>query len=115
MLCPRLLRGFFSILFHSAPACAALSRFRGYQIIAMRTQLVVSLLTLFAGHALAEAQQPHGEEDKKSMGPAAFMWPPDRFWDPRYDNTAPCGSNAGPTNRTDFPRRKTLILNLQSP
>jgi hypothetical protein len=37
------------------------------------------------------------------MGPAAFLWPPDRAWGAAQDNTAPCGSSAGVTNRTDFP------------
>lgn len=37
------------------------------------------------------------------MGPAAFMWPADRVWAAHADNTAPCGSVARPTNRTNFP------------
>lgn len=37
------------------------------------------------------------------MGPAAFWWPPDRVWAEKMDNTAPCGSAAGVTNRTLFP------------
>ncbi|KAE8153538.1 hypothetical protein BDV25DRAFT_136831 [Aspergillus avenaceus] len=45
----------------------------------------------------------HGEEEAKKMGPVAFMWPPDRVWNEAYDNTAPCGSSSGPSNRTDFP------------
>ncbi|BAE62025.1 unnamed protein product [Aspergillus oryzae RIB40] len=45
----------------------------------------------------------HGEEEAKEMGPVAFMWPPDRVWGAAYDNTAPCGSSSGATNRTDFP------------
>jgi hypothetical protein len=45
------------------------------------------------------------------MGPAAFLWPPDRAWGAAQDNTAPCGSSAGVTNRTDFP----LSTNCNSP
>ncbi|KAE8393078.1 hypothetical protein BDV23DRAFT_192013 [Aspergillus alliaceus] len=45
----------------------------------------------------------HGEDEAKKMGPVAFMWPPDRPWGAAYDNTAPCGSSAGVSNRTDFP------------
>ncbi|GAB1197535.1 hypothetical protein APSETT444_006832 [Aspergillus pseudonomiae] len=45
----------------------------------------------------------HGEEAAKEMGPVAFMWPSDRTWGAAYDNTAPCGSSSGATNRTDFP------------
>ncbi|KAL6712650.1 hypothetical protein ACN47E_000527 [Coniothyrium glycines] len=52
---------------------------------------------------LASAQA-HGEgEEGSSMGPVAFMWPPDRTWDSASDNTAPCGSASGPSNRTIFP------------
>ncbi|OLN83746.1 hypothetical protein CCHL11_08711 [Colletotrichum chlorophyti] len=37
------------------------------------------------------------------MGPAAFLWPPDREWSADADNTAPCGSTKGPGVRTEFP------------
>ncbi|KKY17475.1 gpi anchored protein [Phaeomoniella chlamydospora] len=37
------------------------------------------------------------------MGPVAFLWPPDRAWGAAQDNTPPCGSQAGVTNRTEFP------------
>lgn len=37
------------------------------------------------------------------MGPSAFMWPYDRTWSGDMDNTAPCGSSAGATKRTEFP------------
>ncbi|KAJ5784019.1 uncharacterized protein N7518_009696 [Penicillium psychrosexuale] len=45
----------------------------------------------------------HGDEASKEMGPAAFLWPPDRLWGAAYDNNAPCGSSTGPVNRTNFP------------
>ncbi|KAF6806379.1 hypothetical protein CSOJ01_08874 [Colletotrichum sojae] len=38
-----------------------------------------------------------------NMGPAAFLWPPDREWSADADNTAPCGSTKGPGVRTEFP------------
>lgn len=38
-----------------------------------------------------------------TLGPAAFMWPPDRLWSEQTDNTPPCGSAASVTNRTLFP------------
>lgn len=41
-----------------------------------------------------------------NMGPAAFMWPPDREWDSDVDNKAPCGSRASAGNRTEFPLSK---------
>ncbi|KAJ5476930.1 hypothetical protein N7475_002659 [Penicillium sp. IBT 31633x] len=44
----------------------------------------------------------HGEEASTEMGPAAFMWPPDRLWGAAYDNNAPCGSSTGVVNRTKF-------------
>ncbi|KAF2219151.1 hypothetical protein BDZ85DRAFT_268995 [Elsinoe ampelina] len=49
------------------------------------------------------AQETHGSEAAKTMGPAAFMWPPDREWGAAQDNTSPCGSSSGVVNRTDFP------------
>lgn len=45
-----------------------------------------------------------------SIGPAAFMWPPDRVWSADADNTAPCGSIAGVQNRTTFPLRTFVFL-----
>ncbi|KAM4066603.1 GPI anchored protein [Hirsutella rhossiliensis] len=43
------------------------------------------------------------------MGPAAFMWPPDRVWSAAADNTAPCGSVARVGNRTGFPLKNGKI------
>ncbi|KZL85370.1 gpi-anchored protein [Colletotrichum incanum] len=43
------------------------------------------------------------------MGPAAFLWPPDREWSADADNTAPCGSTNGPGVRTEFPLGKFNI------
>lgn len=54
---------------------------------------LLALVTLYAS-------QVRGATD---MGPAAFLWPPDRAWGAAQDNTAPCGSSAGVTNRTEFP------------
>lgn len=66
----------------------------------MRTCILSFLATL---GALSHAQT-HGEgEEGSSMGPVAFMWPPDRIWDAQHDNTSPCGSSAGPSNRTIYP------------
>ncbi|CAG8111472.1 unnamed protein product [Penicillium salamii] len=51
------------------------------------------------------------------MGPAAFLWPPDRAWGEAQDNTAPCGSSAGVTNRTEFPLtngKVSLVLQDES-
>lgn len=63
-----------------------------------------SLVSLFAVLPAWVSAQTHGEgEEGSSMGPVAFMWPNDRVWDAAHDNTAPCGSTAGPSNRTIFP------------
>lgn len=63
-----------------------------------------SLLTLLAIPVSLSSAQTHGEgEEGSSMGPVAFLWPPDRVWDAQHDNTAPCGSSAGPSNRTIYP------------
>lgn len=69
----------------------------------MNSPLYLSLLLplLFAS-AFAQ-EETHGSDAAKSMGPAAFMWPPDREWGAAQDNTAPCGSASGVMNRTDFP------------
>ncbi|KAF1950748.1 hypothetical protein CC80DRAFT_226008 [Byssothecium circinans] len=63
------------------------------------TRLFQLLLVPFA---LVVAQHGKGEEGT-SMGPVAFLWPADRPWTAKDDNTGPCGSPAGPSNRTEYP------------
>lgn len=71
----------------------------------MYSRCITGLLSL-AGFAMAEI---HGEGDEGTiMGPVAFLWPDDRSWDASYDNTSPCGSSAGVTNRTEFPLSQYL-------
>jgi hypothetical protein len=53
------------------------------------------LASLFAVHVKAQ--------DSDDIGPAAFLWPPERPWAAAQDNIPPCGSSAGVTNRTNFP------------
>ncbi|KAF4446860.1 hypothetical protein F53441_9564 [Fusarium austroafricanum] len=61
------------------------------------------LLTL-ASFAFGKDDIPTDASVKdKDMGPAAFMWPPDRVWSGDMDNKAPCGSRASAGNRTEFP------------
>ncbi|PFH55553.1 hypothetical protein XA68_18069 [Ophiocordyceps unilateralis] len=43
------------------------------------------------------------------LGPAAFLWPPDRIWSAAADHTAPCGSVARVGARTEFPLRNARI------
>ncbi|EXJ56834.1 hypothetical protein A1O7_07178 [Cladophialophora yegresii CBS 114405] len=64
------------------------------------TFAVFLIFAFAAKHILA---QDHGEEYSETMGPVAFMWPPDREWGAAQDNTAPCGSAAAVVNRTEFP------------
>ncbi|PVI05623.1 hypothetical protein DM02DRAFT_610605 [Periconia macrospinosa] len=63
------------------------------------------ILPLFSILACAQTDpKKHGEgEEGNSMGPVAFMWPPDRLWTAASDNVGPCGSPSGPGNRTSFP------------
>ncbi|KIW69580.1 hypothetical protein PV04_05450 [Phialophora macrospora] len=64
------------------------------------TSVLLGYCALTAKYALG---QEHGEEYEKTMGPVAFLWPPDREWGAAQDNTAPCGSAASVVNRTEFP------------
>lgn len=65
----------------------------------MKHTLSRALVALALGLTAVSIQMTSGE-----MGPAAFMWPPDRVWSAAADNTAPCGSIAKAGNRTRFPR-----------
>ncbi len=72
---------------------------------------IVLLVGLFAAKSTfaqddSDSDSDHGEEYSETMGPVAFMWPPDRVWGAAQDNTAPCGSASGVANRTQFPLRK---------
>jgi hypothetical protein len=60
---------------------------------------IMYLVILLAG-VIAIFANVQAAED---MGPAAFLWPPDRTWSAAKDNTPPCGSAAGVGNRTSFP------------
>ncbi|KAF4546486.1 putative tpa [Lasiodiplodia theobromae] len=67
-------------------------------------RLTVALLAGCALQQLAAGAEVHGAGAEGTvMGPVAFLWPSDRQWDASQDNTAPCGSSAGVTNRTEFP------------
>lgn len=71
----------------------------------MQLCLRVFVLALFVGLSLQQDEAPtHGEgAEGTEMGPVAFLWPPDRNWTAAADNVGPCGSPAGPSNRTIFP------------
>lgn len=66
----------------------------------LSTTLYTAVLTVFAAGAAA---QGHGSGEEDKMGPVGFLWPEDRAWHADHDNTAPCGSVAGVTVRTEFP------------
>lgn len=61
--------------------------------------------SILLGLALAARLAVAADAEYTDMGPAAFMWPPDRVWSAAADNTSPCGSVSAPNNdnRTDFP------------
>lgn len=60
------------------------------------TKVTALLSAFFVSSAIAV-----GTSD--SMGPAGFLWPPDREWSDEHDNSAPCGSDAQVGERTTFP------------
>ncbi|RGP74488.1 hypothetical protein FLONG3_6047 [Fusarium longipes] len=62
--------------------------------------LLLALATLATSQENTPTNASVTDED---MGPAAFMWPPDRVWSGDMDNRAPCGSRAAAGNRTEFP------------
>jgi len=77
---------------------------------------LTSVLPLFLWLARAQDDDMphHGEgEEGSSMGPVAFMWPPDRPWAAEHDNTGPCGSANGPAERTQYPLTQgSVALNI---
>lgn len=66
---------------------------------------MMSLVTLFIGLLATASLLIPGSlaAEATDMGAVAFLWPPDRAWGAAQDRTAPCGSSAGVTNRTEFP------------
>ncbi|KAM0278203.1 hypothetical protein ACHAQH_005318 [Verticillium albo-atrum] len=64
----------------------------------LRCGAAVALLFSLPAGVLA-----HSKEDYANMGPLGFMWPPDREWNEEHGMEAPCGTAAGPVNRTEFP------------
>jgi hypothetical protein len=57
-----------------------------------------------SSHIIPAAQRNSGSNRMAGdMGPAAFMWPPDRTWSSTTDNTPPRGSVGDVGNRTQFP------------
>ncbi|KAK5459470.1 hypothetical protein LTS15_003598 [Exophiala xenobiotica] len=66
----------------------------------MKTSLGLSFVGIYA---IILALAEHGDDYAETMGPVAFLWPPDREWGATKDNTASCGSAAGVSNRTQYP------------
>ncbi|EJT75731.1 hypothetical protein GGTG_05662 [Gaeumannomyces tritici R3-111a-1] len=70
----------------------------------MQSKISVALLAAGLAVAADSKTQGHGVGALGTeMGPVAFLWPADRPWSADADNTAPCGSVHGVTNRTPFP------------
>ncbi|KND93682.1 hypothetical protein TOPH_01412 [Tolypocladium ophioglossoides CBS 100239] len=61
------------------------------------------LVSVLAGLAWLAAVSSAADISAEDIGPAAFMWPPERMWSAAADTTPPCGSVAGVGNRTTFP------------
>ncbi|KAF2793769.1 hypothetical protein K505DRAFT_407892 [Melanomma pulvis-pyrius CBS 109.77] len=65
---------------------------------------ILAVFCLFVRLGWAQETKEHGEgAEGTEMGPVAFLWPDDRLWNATNDNTGPCGSPNGPSNRTSFP------------
>lgn len=63
-----------------------------------------TVLTTLASLAMSARAEVHGASaEGTTMGPVAFLWPDDRPWSASHDNSGPCGSADGVTNRTEFP------------
>ncbi|KAJ0107655.1 hypothetical protein J7T55_010260 [Diaporthe amygdali] len=61
-------------------------------------------LATVASLAMSARAEVHGASAEGTvMGPVAFLWPDDRPWSASNDNSGPCGSAEGVTNRTEFP------------
>ncbi|KAF7551921.1 hypothetical protein G7Z17_g4667 [Cylindrodendrum hubeiense] len=69
----------------------------------LKNLLVLALATVVVSRPADDDETSSVTDDE--MGPAAFMWPPDRVWSGDMDNRAPCGSksSASNSNRTEFP------------
>ncbi len=65
----------------------------------------LSRVAILVGVRIAVGEEEaHGEGlQGTEMGPVAFLWPADRPWSASADNSAPCGSSSGVSNRTEFP------------
>lgn len=73
----------------------------------------ITALTAILAFVASRVSADDAPSTSANIGPAAFMWPPDRVWSADADNTPPCGSIAGVQNRTAFPLRKSSsYLNL---
>ncbi|KAI0889853.1 uncharacterized protein GGS22DRAFT_149303 [Annulohypoxylon maeteangense] len=70
----------------------------------MRFSQLSYAAALAGSQLVAAADEVHGQGlEGTVMGPVAFLWPADRPWSASADNSGPCGSASGVTNRTIFP------------
>ncbi|KAM3552912.1 hypothetical protein MY1884_006952 [Beauveria asiatica] len=78
-------------------------------MLRLTTLAAVSAIMATGASAAGIKAAAKGPMTSETIGPAAFMWPPDRVWSADADNTAPCGSIAGVGNRTSFPLQSGKI------
>ncbi|KAM3509048.1 hypothetical protein MY10362_000837 [Beauveria mimosiformis] len=78
-------------------------------MLRLTTLAAVSAIMVTGASAAGIKAAAKGPMTSETIGPAAFMWPPDRVWSADADNTAPCGSIAGVGNRTSFPLQSGKI------
>ncbi|KAI1096109.1 hypothetical protein F5B19DRAFT_220874 [Rostrohypoxylon terebratum] len=82
----------------------------------MRFSQLSYIAAIVGGQLVAGDDEAHGEGlEGTVMGPVAFLWPDDRPWSASADNSGPCGSSSGVSNRTIFPLTQgTVSLSIAS-
>ncbi|KAI2471195.1 hypothetical protein F4781DRAFT_387652 [Annulohypoxylon bovei var. microspora] len=80
----------------------------------MRFSQLSYVAALVGSQLVAGDDEVHGEGlEGTIMGPVAFLWPDDRPWSASADNSGPCGSSSGVSNRTIFPLTQgTVALSI---
>ncbi|KAI1454371.1 hypothetical protein F4805DRAFT_439811 [Annulohypoxylon moriforme] len=80
----------------------------------MRFSQLSCIAAIVGSQLVAGDDEAHGEGlEGTVMGPVAFLWPDDRPWSASADNSGPCGSSSGVSNRTIFPLTQgTVALSI---
>jgi len=75
-----------------------------FTIYSFLTTSILSGLASAIPKAIPDASPlKHGSSFANTMGPVTFLYPETRQWAADVDNIAPCGSNSGVRNRSEFP------------